>query len=76
MAVTNSAVESSSTRAISHTAGTTVRYGSRPNPTTIQATTHSARSAPAYAVSPNSPPSKPASARPMRPPSAAPSTRI
>ena len=41
MAVTNSAVESSSTRAISQAAGTTVRYGSRPKPTTIQATTHS-----------------------------------
>ena len=46
-AVTNSAVDNSSTRAISHVAGTTVRYGRTPKPTTIQATTHTASSAPA-----------------------------
>ena len=46
IAVTNSAVESASTRRISQVAGTTVRYGSTPNPTTIQATTHRAIRAP------------------------------
>ena len=46
IAVTNSAVESASTRRISQVAGTTVRYGSTPNPTTIQATTQRAISAP------------------------------
>ena len=39
-------VESASTRRISQVAGTTVRYGSTPNPTTIQATTQRAISAP------------------------------
>ena len=39
-AVTNSAVDSASTREMSQVAGTTVRYGSRANPTTIQAMTH------------------------------------
>ena len=45
-AVTNSAVDSSSTRRMSHVAGTTVMYGSSAKPSTIQATTHAARSAP------------------------------
>ena len=39
-AVTNSAVDSASTRRISQVAGTTVRYGRIAKPTTIQATTH------------------------------------
>ena len=46
-AATNSAVESSSTRRISHWAGTTVRYGRIAKPTTTQATTQAARNAPA-----------------------------
>ena len=46
-AATNSAVDSSSTRRISHRAGTTVRYGRIAKPTTIQATTQAARNAPA-----------------------------
>ena len=50
MAVTNSAVESCSTWRMSHVAGTIVRYGSTPNPTTPQATTHSATRAPACVV--------------------------
>ena len=75
-AVTNSAVERASTRAISHVAGTIVRYGRMAKPTTIHATTHAARSAPAYPVSWNRPWPAPASTRPISPPSAAPSTRI
>ena len=46
-AVTNSAVERSSTREISHRAGTIVRYGRIANPTTTQATTHAASRKPA-----------------------------
>ena len=46
-AVTNSAVESASTCRISQPVGTTVRYGRIANPTTIQATTQAASSAPA-----------------------------
>ena len=45
-AVTNSAVDSSSTRRISQVAGTTVMYGRIAKPSTIQATTQAARSAP------------------------------
>ena len=45
-AVTNSAVDSSSTRWISQVAGTTVMYGRIAKPSTIQATTHGASSAP------------------------------
>ena len=47
VAVTNSAVDRSSTRAISQVAGTTVRYGRMANPTTIQAMTHAASRKPA-----------------------------
>ena len=50
-AVTNSAVESCSTSRMSQVAGTIVRYGRTPNPTTPQATTHSATSAPAASKS-------------------------
>ena len=75
-AVTNSAVESASTRAMSQLAGTSVRYGRIANPTMSQATTHVASNAPAYSAPSKSPPSAPASARPTRPPSAAPSRRI
>ena len=46
-AVTNSAVDRSSTREISQDAGTSVRYGRIANPTTTQATTHAARRNPA-----------------------------
>ena len=45
-AVTNSAVDSSSTRRMSQVAGTTVRYGRIAKPTTIQATTQAASEAP------------------------------
>ena len=54
-AVTNSAVDSASTRVMSQVAGTIVRYGRIANPTTSQATTHTAMMAPAYWLSVNSP---------------------
>ena len=46
-AATNSAVDISWTRLISHVAGTTVRYGSTAKPMTIQATVQAARKKPA-----------------------------
>ena len=46
-AVTNSAVDRSSTREISHCAGTSVRYGRIAKPTTTHATTQAAMSQPA-----------------------------
>ena len=75
-AVTNSAVESSSTRRMSQVAGTTVRYGRIAKPTTIQATTQAARSAPAYSDPVNKPLPVDARASPTTPPSAAPRTWI
>ena len=75
-AATNSAVESASTRVINQAAGTIVRYGRIAKPTTSQATTHTARSAPGYWLPVNSPSPVVASARPTRPPSAAPRIRM
>ena len=46
-AVTNSAVDRSSTWEMSQVAGTSVRYGRLANPTTTQATTHAASRKPA-----------------------------
>ena len=54
-AATNSAVDSASTRVMSHIAGTMVRYGRTANPTTSQATTQTARRAPGYWLSANRP---------------------
>ena len=75
-AVTNSAVDRSSTCRISQVAGTTVRYGRIAKPTTIQATTQAARRAPAYCGSRKSPSPEPASPSPTRLPSAAPRRRM
>ncbi len=75
-AVTNSAVESSWTRSMSQPAGTTVRYGSTAKPTTSQATSQAAMSAPAYAEPANGPPLPATKERPTRSPSAAPRSRM
>ena len=74
-AVTNSAVDSSWICRTSQTAGTTVRYGRIANPTTIHATTHAASSQPPPADCSKSR-ADAASARPTRPPSAAPRRRM
>ena len=51
----NSAVERSSTRAISQVAGTIVRYGRIANPTMTQAMTQAASRKPKYVASRNRP---------------------
>ncbi len=76
MAVTNSAVDSCSTSRMSHVAGTMVRYGSTPKPTTPHTTTHSATSAPEASKSRKSPLPVVANTSPMDPPSRAPRTRM
>ena len=75
-AVTNSAVESASTRRISHVAGTTVRYGSTPKPTTIQATTHRATRATGWRRSRGTARAGRRQDQPDDPPSRAPRTRM
>ena len=76
MAVTNSAVESSSTWRRSHSAGSTVMWGRIPKPTIIQATVHSATRAPAASNWWNRPSPVVARTSPTEPPSRAPRTRM